>query len=102
MDLYIRRVNARARSYGITTKIKYATDGTHKFQVKAPDGTVRKFGRRGYWDFVLLQIAEENGYIQPGSADERRRLYLSRATKIKGAWRDDPFSPNNLAIHLLW
>jgi len=28
--------------------------------------------------------------------------YLRRATKIKGNWRDNPFSPNNLSINLLW
>ena len=28
--------------------------------------------------------------------------YLSRATKIKGNWKKDKYSPNNLAISLLW
>ena len=28
--------------------------------------------------------------------------YLSRATKIKGDWKKDKYSPNNLAINLLW
>lgn len=32
----------------------------------------------------------------------RRRNYLNRATNIKGDWKKDPYSPNNLAIHLLW
>ena len=32
----------------------------------------------------------------------RRRLYLARATKIKGNWKDNPYSPNNLSIHILW
>jgi hypothetical protein len=32
----------------------------------------------------------------------RRKNYLQRATNIKGAWKTDPYSPNNLAIHLLW
>ncbi len=26
----------------------------------------------------------------------RRNSYLSRATNIKGNWKDDPYSPNNL------
>ena len=33
---------------------------------------------------------------------ERRMKYLRRAIKIKGDWEDDPFSPNNLSIHILW
>jgi hypothetical protein len=32
----------------------------------------------------------------------RRQNYLRRATNIKGDWKKDPYSPNNLAIHLLW
>ena len=33
---------------------------------------------------------------------ERRKRYLDRATKIKGDWKKDKYSPNNLAINLLW
>jgi hypothetical protein len=32
----------------------------------------------------------------------RRRNYLQRSTHIKGDWKRDPYSANNLAIHLLW
>ena len=28
--------------------------------------------------------------------------YLKRATKIKGNWKKAKYSPNNLAINLLW
>jgi hypothetical protein len=34
--------------------------------------------------------------------DERRRRYLARATKIKGDWKDNKYSANNLSINLLW
>ena len=33
---------------------------------------------------------------------ERLKRYLDRATKIKGNWKRDKYSPNNLAINLLW
>ena len=33
---------------------------------------------------------------------ERRKRYLARATKIKGDWKNNPYSPNNLSIHILW
>jgi hypothetical protein len=32
----------------------------------------------------------------------RRKNYLQRATHIKGDWKKDAYSPNMLAIHLLW
>lgn len=32
----------------------------------------------------------------------RRQAYLKRATKIKGKWSFDKYSPNSLAINILW
>jgi Family of unknown function (DUF5754) len=32
----------------------------------------------------------------------RRELYLKRSSNIKGNWKSDSYSPNNLSIHLLW
>jgi hypothetical protein len=34
--------------------------------------------------------------------EERKQKYLLRASKIKGEWLNNPFSSNNLSIHLLW
>lgn len=34
--------------------------------------------------------------------NDRRNNYLARATKIKGNWRNNKYSPNNLSINLLW
>jgi hypothetical protein len=44
----------------------------------------------GYEDYTIHQD------------DKRRDSYLSRATNIKGNWRDNKYSPNNLSIHILW
>jgi hypothetical protein len=33
---------------------------------------------------------------------QRRRSYLARASKIKGNWRQDDYSPNFLSLVLLW
>ena len=33
---------------------------------------------------------------------DRRKNYLSRSTKIKGNWKSNKYSPNNLSIHILW
>lgn len=32
----------------------------------------------------------------------RRERYLKRANNIKGNWKDNKYSPNNLSINLLW
>lgn len=33
---------------------------------------------------------------------ERRKNYLIRSSKIKGNWKKNKYSPNNLSIHILW
>jgi hypothetical protein len=32
----------------------------------------------------------------------RRENYLKRASNIRGNWRDNPYSPNNMSQFLLW
>lgn len=56
------------------------------------DGRQRKvsFGNPDYEDYTIHKDPE------------RKRRYLARATKIKGNWANDPFSPNSLAINVLW
>jgi hypothetical protein len=34
--------------------------------------------------------------------DDRRNRYINRASKIKGNWENDKYSPNNLSLHILW
>ena len=101
-DWYLTTVRTRAKLAGIRAKITYAHDGHHKFKLMAPDGTIRKFGASGSMDFLLYKKAEEEGLVPDGTAEERRRLYHVRASKIKGDWRSDPFSPNALSLTLLW
>lgn len=48
------------------------------------------FGHIDYQDFL------KHGNLK------RRMNYLNRATNIQGNWKNDKFSPNNLAIHILW
>lgn len=48
------------------------------------------FGQMGYEDFTKHHD------------EDRRRSYLSRATNIKGNWKMNKYSPNNLAINILW
>jgi DNA modification methylase len=33
---------------------------------------------------------------------KRRKNYLTRSAKIRGNWRKNPFSPNNLSRKILW
>lgn len=48
------------------------------------------FGQMSYEDFTRHKN------------EERRYRYLKRSLNIKGKWKEDPFSANNLSIFGLW
>ena len=101
-DWYLEAVKAKARHFGLSDDIEYSTDKTHKFQIHTPEGYIRRFGLRGYNDFLLWSKEEADGKVPKGTANEHRKSYRRRALLIKGNWKADPYSPNNLAINLLW
>jgi hypothetical protein len=80
-----------AKKYlGKTAKIGLSTKKEKKYMVKTPDGKIVHFGQMGYEDFTKHKNKT------------RRKNYLTRARGIKGDWKKNKYSPNNLAIHLLW
>ena len=91
---YLKTAKAFAKKAGYKdwNKIKYATDGVHKLELNGV-----KFGRKGYGDFIDYGMKEGDK-----EAQKHRKAYLARATNIKGSWKEDPMSKNNLAIKVLW
>lgn len=61
-----------------------------KYMVKDSNDKWVYFGQMGFEDFTKHKDLK------------RRQRYLNRATNIKGDWKDNPYSPNNLSINLLW
>jgi len=82
-------VQRRAKEiYG--RKVEVSTRPAKKYQILNNEGKLVHFGDAKMEDFTK--------HLDEG----RRHSYLSRALGIKGKWRDNPFSPNTLAILLLW
>ena len=55
-----------------------------------PKGKIINFGQMFFEDYTKHK-------------DMARRMnYLRRSEGIKGKWRDDGYSPNNLSRRLLW
>ena len=81
----------KAKLYlGSTAELFLSTRKDKKYMIKNPQGYYVHFGAMGYEDFTH-------------HLDEKRRQdYLKRSTNIKGNWKADKYSPNNLAIHILW
>jgi hypothetical protein len=71
--------------------IYLSTKDNKKYMLKNPDTNKWvHFGQMYYEDYTKHQD------------DKRRNNYLNRSGKIKGDWKDNPYSPNNLSRYLLW
>ena len=85
----IRKVNKLSRMI-YNKNVEPSTRKNKKYMIMNDDNKYVHFGDSRFEDFTKHQDKE------------RLKRYLDRATKIKGNWRKDKYSPNNLAINLLW
>ena len=70
--------------------VEPSTRKNKKYMIMNDDNKYIHFGDLRYEDYTKHQDLK------------RLNNYLNRATKIKGNWKKDKYSPNNLAINLLW
>jgi hypothetical protein len=77
--------------YGKDGQLYRSTRKDKKYMIMNPEtNKLVHFGAIGYED------ATKHNDIN------RIARYLSRAEHIKGAWKNDEYSPNNLSIRILW
>lgn len=82
--------------------LEFADDDEHKLMIYDDEGRVRKFGSVGYNDYILWSKKEAIGQAPRGYAEQKRRVFNRSHSKIPGDWKKDMFSPNNLALRILW
>jgi hypothetical protein len=99
---YLKEAQKRARSAGYSHLPQFASNTIHKLEVVNPSGKIVRFGRRNYGDNIVYTFLEATGKVPKGTAEAKRKSYLARATKIKGDWKADDYSPNSLAVRILW
>jgi hypothetical protein len=87
-----KEVFRKAKKYlGENVDIKLSTKENKKYMILDPKRNVWvHFGQMGYEDYTKHKDKK------------RQKNYLARATKMKGDWQNNPYSPNNLSIHILW
>jgi len=76
--------------YGDDVDLYLSSSKNKKYMVFDEDGKKIHFGSLLYQDYTKHKDKK------------RRKSYLKRASKIKGNWKQNPFSPNMLSIVLLW
>ena len=87
------KVYKNAKKYiGNDVNIKISTRKNKKYMIEKPDGSWSHFGS---FNPPMEDYTKHN--------DKNRRInYLQRSSNIKGNWKNDIYSPNNLSIHILW
>ena len=88
-----KEVIKKAQQYFNNPDIKVYLSNRKNKKYAIYDPNIKKlvhFGQMGYMDYTMHKD------------DKRRQNYLSRASNIKGDWKDNIYSPNNLSINLLW
>jgi len=99
---YLATARAIARKRGYTMTPEWSDNNKHKLQIKTPEGHIRRFGAVGYGDFLIWSWLEHEGKVPKGYANQKRRVFNVSHNKIKGDWKDDKYSPNQLALKILW
>jgi hypothetical protein len=88
---YLKVFQNAKKYYGDDVLINISSRKDKKYQIWNPvKSKWVHFGQMGYEDFT-----KHNDNI-------RRENYLRRSENIKGSWKDDLYSPNELSRILLW
>lgn len=100
---YLQEAQRRAKKHHYPYKLLgFASDGVHKLAIPDENGRVVAFGRVGYGDHLIYSHLEAHGKVSAGTAQKKQDVFQKSHTKIKGDWQKNPFSPNNLALKVLW
>jgi hypothetical protein len=100
---YLAAVRSLAQKNGYNPEdVMFADTPEHKIAIKRPDGGITRAGRVGYGDFILWSFLEHKKKVPAGTAASKRGRFHKSHSKIKGNWKADKFSPNNIALNLLW
>jgi hypothetical protein len=86
-----KEAQKKAKEYlGNDVKLFKSNRKNKKYMIKDLEGKWVHFGFFGMEDFLKHKNFN------------RMLRYRKRAENIKGNWRDNPYSPNNLSINILW
>ena len=77
--------------------LTFSTNPKHKLNY---DGV--NFGSSIHNDYIIYRYLERIGLIQSDEANQHRINYLKRASHIKGNWKNNVKSKNNLSLKILW
>ena len=91
--LYSNPIKAQKRAFmylGKKTVLYKPQNMNKKYAIITPEGKIINFGQIGYEDFTKHKDKL------------RRKNYLTRTLGMRGDWKNNPYSANNLSRNILW
>jgi len=91
--LYSNPIKAQKRAFMYLGKkaVLYKPQNVNKkYAIITPEGKIINFGQIGYEDFTKHKDKL------------RRKNYLTRTLGMRGDWKNNPYSANNLSRNILW
>ena len=91
--LYSNPKEAQRKAFEVLGKsaILYRSNAKNKkYSIIDLEGRIINFGQMEYEDFTKHKD------------QERRKKYLARSGNLRGNWKENKYSPNNLARNILW
>jgi hypothetical protein len=98
--LEIARYVAKREGYD-PTKLKMALNDDNKLSYSSPEG-IKYFGKAGYGDYIIWSYLEMQGVVPEGHAEMKRCVFRKSHSKISDIHNLNKYSPNELAIRILW
>lgn len=83
------------------TKLSFAMNNDNKLKYDSPEG-VKYFGKAGYGDFLIWSFKERNNEVPKGYAKMKRNVFRKSHGAISEIYNLNKFSPNELALAILW
>jgi hypothetical protein len=82
-------------------KLSFANNNDNKLVYDSPEGK-KYFGKAGYGDYIIWLFKERNDEVKKGYADVKRNVFRKSHNKISELYNLGKYSPNELALKILW
>lgn len=96
-DEYLKRVRAAANAAGYDGRaLEFSDKPDKKFMIYDDKGKKHYFGAKSYGDFIIWSAVDKE------KAEQKKKVFHASHSKIKGNWASNKYSPNSLALAILW
>lgn len=102
VDTYLQIAKNIAAKEGYDpTKLSLANNNDNKLKYESPEG-IKYFGKAGYGDYIIWSFKEQKGIVKKGYSDIKRNVFRKSHGEITKIHKLGKYSPNELAIKILW